>query len=257
MPQDIEYKNELIRENPWQELRRYTQARIALGAVGGSLPTREVLQFSLAHAQARDAVHQPLDMAKLQENVRQQGFYSLTVRSQAQNRQEYLLRPDLGRRLAAESLTFLENLGKTTTLAVVVADGLSAFAVENHALPLLQHLRLYFDTDWPQTPIVLAEQGRVALGDEVGAAFKASLVLVLIGERPGLSSPDSLGAYLTYQPKLGRMDSERNCVSNIHHQGLSYQVAAAKIAYLLKEALRHQLSGVSLKDASEVLAIDS
>ncbi|MDD2892636.1 MAG: ethanolamine ammonia-lyase subunit EutC [Halothiobacillaceae bacterium] len=242
----------LVQLNPWDELRRYTQARIALGRVGASLPTAEVLKFGLAHAQARDAVHHPLDVGGLAKCLAADGFHVLHACSEADDRNTYLLRPDLGRRLHAGSLPALHEAARPALeLAVVVADGLSSFAAEHHALPLLQQLRTQLALlDWTLTPIVIATQARVALGDDIGEALGARIVLMLIGERPGLSSPDSLGAYITYAPRRGRMDSERNCVSNIHGSGMSYPVAAHKIGYLLREALRLKLSGVDLKDDS-------
>lgn len=240
----------LVQHNPWEELRRYTQARIALGSAGVSLPTDEVLRFGLAHARARDAVHHPMDVDTLRQRLEAAGFCVLNAQSHAVDRQTYLLRPDLGRRLHPDSRPLLQK-NQGCTLAIVVADGLSAFAPENHALPLLQHLQQRIAVDWSEVPIVLATQARVALGDEIGEALKADLVLVLIGERPGLSSPDSLGAYLTYQPKPGRMDSERNCVSNIHAAGMSYAQASHKISYLIQESLRRKCTGVALKDDSD------
>ncbi len=246
----------LVQKNPWEELRRYTKARIALGSVGASLPTDEILRFGLAHAKARDAVHHPMDVGGLSQSLAAAGYRVLNAHSTAPDRQTYLLRPDLGRRLHADCLPTLQQ-SQTCTLAIVVADGLSAFAPENHILPLLQQLQQGIDLDWSQVPIVLATQARVAIGDEIGAALKAEVVLVLIGERPGLSSPDSLGAYLTYRPKLGRMDSERNCVSNIHGAGMSYAQAAYKIGYLIQESLRRKYTGVDLKDDSDRLSLPS
>lgn len=246
----------LVQHNPWEELRRYTKARIALGSAGASLPTDEVLRFGLAHAKARDAVHHPMGVDALTHDLATAGFRVLNAQSLAVDRQTYLLRPDLGRRLHPDSLPLLQK-NQGCTLAIVVADGLSAFAPENHTLPLLQHLQKRIDVDWSEVPIVLTTQGRVAIGDEIGEALKADLVLVLIGERPGLSSPDSLGAYLTYQPKHGRMDSERNCVSNIHAAGMSYAQAAHKISYLIQESLRRKCTGVELKDDSDTLPLPS
>lgn len=246
----------LVQHNPWEELRRYTKARIALGSAGASLPTDEVLRFGLAHAMARDAVHHPMGVDALTHDLAVAGFRVLNAQSLAVDRQTYLLRPDLGRRLHPDSLPLLQQ-NQGCTLAIVVADGLSAFAPENHTLSLLQHLQKRIDVDWSAVPIVLTTQGRVAIGDEIGEALKANLVLVLIGERPGLSSPDSLGAYLTYQPKHGRMDSERNCVSNIHAAGMSYAQAAHKISYLIQESLRRKCTGVELKDDSDTLPLPS
>lgn len=247
--------DELVQHNPWDELRAHTSARIALGRVGASLPTSEVLRFGLAHAQARDAVHRPLDFAALRAQLEAEYFRVLRVRSDAEDRQTYLLRPDKGRRLEDACYQRLRDEPGAPELAVVIADGLSSIAVQRHALPLLQLFRQRFDTDWANTPVVLAEQGRVAIGDGIGQALGARLVVMLIGERPGLSSPDSLGLYLTFQPRVGRMDSERNCISNVRPEGLPYALAAHKLDYLAREALRLQLSGVELKDDSNLLRV--
>lgn len=247
----------LIQSNPWDELRAHTSARIALGRVGSSLPTSEVLKFGLAHAQARDAVHRPLDFNDLKHQLRNEGFRTLQAHSNAEDRQTYLLRPDYGRHLHDESRVYLEHELAAPELVIVVADGLSSIAVQRHCLPLLKAFRERFDTDWANTPVVLAEQGRVAIGDGIAVALRARLVIVMIGERPGLSSPDSLGLYLTYQPKLDSMDSQRNCISNVRPQGLGYAQAALKLDYLAREALRLQLSGVALKDDSNLLKVSS
>lgn len=244
--------NDLIQHNPWDELRAHTSARIALGRVGCSLPTTEVLKFGLAHAQARDAVHRPLDFAELQTQLQDTGFRSLKVRSNAEDRQSYLLRPDHGRQLHEECHQQLLQEAPAPELVIVLADGLSAIAVQRHALPLLQAFQAHFDTDWANTPVVLAEQGRVAIGDGIAEALRARLVIVMIGERPGLTSPDSLGLYLTYAPRIGCPDSARNCISNVRPEGLPYTLAAHKLDYLARQALRLQLSGVSLKDDSNL-----
>lgn len=244
----------LVQLNPWEELRRHTQARIALGRVGSSLPTAEVLKFGLAHAQARDAVHHPLDTEALAAKLAAEGFGVLRARSEARDRTAYLLRPDQGRRLHPDSLPALHAAACAMPgieLVIVVADGLSSFAAERHAIPLLQALRVRLSwLDWKRAPVVIASQSRVALGDDIGEALDARIVLMLIGERPGLSSPDSLGAYITYEPRRGRMDSERNCVSNIHGGGMPYSLATHKISHLIEEALRLKLTGVGLKDDS-------
>lgn len=241
---------DLIQIDPWDTLRAHTPARIALGRAGNSLPTRAVLKFGLAHAQARDAVLRPLDYATLQAQIVEAGFHALRAQSNAPDRQTYLLRPDKGRQLTHASDQCLRQHPPTPDLAIVIADGLSSIAVQRHALPLLTALRDVFSTDWAHIPVVIAEQARVALGDDVGNALQANLVLVLIGERPGLTAPDSLGIYLTWQPQRGRMDSERNCISNVRPEGLGYSEAAHKLAYLLRESMRLQLSGVELKDES-------
>jgi ethanolamine ammonia-lyase small subunit len=242
----------VFRADPWQEIRTHTTARVALGRAGVSLPTAEVLRFGLAHAQARDAVHLPLDAGALAENLRQAGFRTLRVASQADNRQTYLLRPDLGRRLHPASRDLLAHEAPAR-VAVVIADGLSAIAAQAHALPVLSLFRDGFSADWGPAngvPVIVAEQGRVALGDEIGAALDAELVIVMLGERPGLSSPDSLGIYITFAPRPGRMDSERNCISNIRPAGLDYGAAARRLAWLAGEACRLRLTGVALKDDS-------
>jgi ethanolamine ammonia-lyase small subunit len=237
----------LTQTDPWETLRRHTAARIALGRVGSSLPTAEVLRLGLAHAQARDAVHTPLDFSALHSALSADGWPVLQVRSQAQDRQTYLLRPDLGRRLHPGDAPRLCSAAPAERV-LVIADGLSSAAVQQHAQPLLAALRQTMPGDWAHTPVVLAEQGRVALGDDIGAALRARLVIVLIGERPGLSSPASLGVYLTFAPRRGRMDSERNCISNVRPEGLPYPQAADKLAWLCREAQRRQLTGVDLKD---------
>jgi ethanolamine ammonia-lyase small subunit len=240
----------LVQTNSWENLRAHTRARIALGRVGSSLPCAEVLRFGLAHAQARDAVHRPLDCTLLQRELKEEGFSPLVVHSEAGDRQIYLLHPDLGRRLNDDSRMRLKQTPPAAEIAIVIADGLSAVAAQRHALPVLRLLRQQLDTDWMRTPIIIARQGRVAIGDDIGALLAARLVVVMIGERPGLTSPDSLGIYLTYQPRIGRMDSERNCISNIRPEGLPYDAAAHKLVYLVRQALRLQLSGICLKDDS-------
>lgn len=246
--------SEIIRINPWQELRRFTSARIALGCAGNSLPTAELLRLGLAHAQARDAVHLPLDAAALEESLQVMAWPTLRVHSRAPDRATYLLRPDLGQRLTDASVALLsEQVNKRFDVLFIVSDGLSPLAAQNHALPLLQAAGPLLPATWSVGPVVIAEQSRVALGDEIGELLRVKTVVVIIGERPGLSSPDSLGIYLTFAPKVGRTDAERNCISNIRPEGFAYPLAAKKLVWLLKEARRLQLSGVRLKDSSELL----
>ena len=247
--------------NPWAHLRQLTPARIALGRAGTSLPTDAQLDFQFAHAQARDAVHLTLDCAELAAQIDQQGHTCLQLHSAAPDRNTYLQRPDLGRRLSDESAIELDKHaqqnGAGYDLAIVVADGLSALAVQRHALPLLQRIEEQIERDgWSLAPISLVQQSRVALGDEVGERLKAKMVVMLVGERPGLSSPDSLGLYFTYDPKVGRNDADRNCISNIRLEGLSYNLAAHRLIHLMREACRRELSGVNLKDEAEVLSLD-
>jgi len=238
---------------PWLALRRHTPARIGLGRVGASLPTQPLLEFGLAHAQARDAVHATLDARRLLHELRTEGFDSVLVSSAASDRTHYLRRPDAGRRLDDASSAQLRALaaGRGGELVFVIADGLSAAAVNRHALPLLRALRPRL-AGWKLAPIVVAQQARVALGDEIGELWSALQVVMLIGERPGLSSPDSLGAYLTYAPRIGRTDAERNCLSNIRAEGLSYDQAAHRLAFLVHAARQLQASGVALKDDSDL-----
>ncbi len=236
--------------DPWTALRRHTLARIALGRTGASLPTAEWLRFAEAHALARDAVHTPLDVPALVAALRQHGIEPAVVASAAADRATYLRRPDLGRRLAEASAAALQP--GPGGLAVVLADGLSARATQAHALPLLLALRAHLEAAGDALgAVAVSTQARVALGDEVGERVGAGAVLVLIGERPGLSSPDSLGAYLTWAPRRGRRDAERNCVSNIRPEGQSPAQAAARLAWLLGAARRLGATGVALKDESE------
>jgi ethanolamine ammonia-lyase small subunit len=249
-------------DNPWLELRRLTPARIALGRTGTSIPTSAQLDFQFAHAQARDAVHLPFDHEGLSSQMAERGRDSLLLHSAAVDRHMYLQRPDLGRRLSDESAQRLREYAAANPggveLAVVVADGLSALAVHKHTLPFLTRMEEQTHAEgWSLSPVILVEQGRVAVADEVGQLLGAKMVVILIGERPGLSSPDSLGLYFTYNPKVGLTDAYRNCISNVRLEGLSYGMAAHRLLYLMKEACRRQLSGVNLKDEAQVQTIES
>lgn len=243
----------MLINDPWQELKRYTHARIALGRVGSSLPTKEILDFGLSHAIARDAVHLPLDVDALNGAIRMLGFSILAVHSKAVDRQRYLLRPDLGRSLSDESSTYLQSLKPTAPVdfMIVIGDGLSSLAIQRHAVPLLSALQPLIPESWQMGPVVIARQARVALADEVGVTMDARMIVMLIGERPGLSSPDSLGVYLTYAPKMNASDADRNCISNVRPEGLPYVAAAKKLIWLAKEAMRLEISGVTLKDQSD------
>jgi ethanolamine ammonia-lyase small subunit len=238
--------SEPVPPDPWLELRERTAARIALGRTGGSLPTREVLAFDLAHARARDAVHAALDADKLAAGLGDLGWTVLRVRSRAENRAAYLARPDWGRRLDADSAALLTAQAPSADVVFVLSDGLSAEAVKRHAPPLLAALKPSLD-GLRLAPLLIATQARVALADEAGELLSARLAVSLIGERPGLSAADSLGAYLTYGPRMGRSDAERNCISNIRPAGLGYEAAAAQMAAQMRAALAQQLSGVALK----------
>ncbi|MDW3681234.1 ethanolamine ammonia-lyase subunit EutC [Cupriavidus sp. CV2] len=242
----------LVQDNPWQRLRQFTAARIALGRAGHSQTTQAVLAFGLAHAQARDAVHLPLAREAIERALHDAGFSSVAAHSAAPDRQHYLRRPDLGRQLDEASRARLAQArpAEPPDVVFVIADGLSALAAERHGVALLLHVRERLP-DWRIGPVVVAEQSRVALGDEAGHLLGARQVVMLIGERPGLSSPDSLGIYLTYDPRPGRSDAERNCISNVRPEGLPYAPAADKLAFLLRGALALGRSGVDLKDDSE------
>jgi len=239
-----------------------TPARIALGRTGTSLPTGAQLDFQFAHAQARDAVHLAFDHAGLASQLSDRGRESLVLHSAASDRHQYLQRPDLGRRLNEDSITTLRQHAQANPggvdLAIVVADGLSALAVHRHTLPFLTRFDEQAAADgWTSAPVVLVQQGRVAVADEVGELLGARMTVMLIGERPGLSSPDSLGLYFTYAPKVGLTDAYRNCISNIRLEGLSYGMAAHRLWYLMREACRRQLSGVNLKDEAEVHSLEN
>lgn len=243
-----------VTPQPWAGLQRHTAARIALGRAGASLPTAAHLAFQQAHAAARDAVHRPLDDEALLAGLRQLGEQPLQVHSRAVDRATYLQRPDLGRRLSETSAGELAALhAPAVDLAFVLADGLSALALERQALPLFAALRaqLVADGDWTWAPPVVALQARVALGDEVGALLNARCVVVLIGERPGLSAPDSLGVYFSWAPAPGLTDAQRNCLSNVRPEGLAPTAAAVRLLALLRQARTRQLSGVQLKDESD------
>ena len=232
--------------NPWQALRTLTQARIALGRAGVSVPTSAQLDFQLAHARARDAVHRSLDPASL-------GPGYLIAHSACPDRATYLQRPDLGRSLDEASRTLLQSAAPATCdLALVVADGLSALAIEQNVPPFMEALLPRLAQDgWALGPLVVVQQGRVAIGDQIGALLNARAVVVLIGERPGLSSPDSMGLYMTWGPRTGLTDASRNCISNVRPAGLGYAQAAHKLHYLLDQARTRELSGVTLKDETD------
>jgi len=238
-------------KDSWAELRRYTPARVGLGRTGSSLPTVRHLEIQESLALARDAVHAEFESEAISAELRALGFETLTCESGASDRATYLRRPDLGRRLSLSSRAALESRrGPPLDVALVVADGLSATASRRHAAALLGALRdLLPAASWRLGPVVLVRQGRVAVGDEVGALLGATAVTVLIGERPGLSAADSLGAYVTWAPEVGRRDAERNCISNIRTDGLSSADAARSLAALLHSARAHRRTGVLLSAA--------
>jgi len=235
-----------------RDLQDLTPARVGLGRTGASLPTRALLEFTLAHARARDAVHAAFDVPALSAGLNGLGLEASDVWSCARNRQDYLRRPDLGRKLDRASQQQLTGRkAGPCRLAVVVGDGLSPTAVDAHAVALVASLMPRLAAEQIEIGCaVVASGARVALGDEIGAILGARMVVVLIGERPGLSAPDSLGAYLTFAPRPGLSDAERNCVSNIHGSGLGYDEAAFRIAWLIREGLAREITGVALKDES-------
>lgn len=247
-----------IVSNPWQQLRQFTAARIALGRAGVSQPTHQQLAFQLAHARARDAVHLALDVPQLLQDFENEGIARaddcLVLDSAAPDRMHYLQHPDSGRQLDGASGERLRAVPRPSQkrvhdLAIVVADGLSALAVARHAAPLLVAVRRQIAAEnWSLAPIAIVRQGRVAVGDEVGELLGARVSVLLIGERPGLSSPDSLGIYLTWMPAPGLTDANRNCISNVRTEGLSYEDAAFKVHHLVKQMHKLQMSGVMLKD---------
>lgn len=250
-------KKSLVIPDPWTQLRKVTGARIALGRAGGSLPTTPLLEFQLAHARARDAVHLPFDAEAVQRRLEESGSPVLRFHSEAASRSVYLRRPDLGRRLEGSSREALEAFaaegGRGFDAAFVIADGLSPLAVHRHAVAVQElAMQALVQEGWRLGPVVIAEQARVALGDEIGALLEADQVAILIGERPGLSSADSLGIYLTYAPRVGSTDAERNCISNIRPEGLGYQEAARTLVRLMIRARRFRLTGVGLKDDSDI-----
>lgn len=241
-----------VEPDPWNPLRNVTSARIALGRSGGSLPTNEVLDFRLAHARARDAVLSAFDPEALASELRALNTEVIVVQSAARDRAEFLQRPDFGRRLSAASRALLAEHAvsqPSVDLAIVVSDGLSTLATSTQALPLLASmLPLLRDSDWRLAPLVVVQHARVALQDEIGEILRAKISLMLLGERPGLGSADSLGAYFTYAPAVGRTDAERNCISNIRPGGLPPIDAARRLHYLLTESRRRSVSGIALKD---------
>jgi ethanolamine ammonia-lyase small subunit len=240
--------------DPLSFLKEFTVARIAIGSTGSSIPTRQLLEFKLAHAHARDAVYSVMDTEVLEDALAQFHRPVLQLHSRAENRAQYLQRPDLGRKPSEESLNRLADQITGDDIVIIIADGLSAMAMNENVLTLLQLLiPKLLAANLKLGPLCLVQQGRVAIGDDIAHELDAKLSLVLIGERPGLSAADSIGAYLTYQPKPGLKDNSRNCISNIRPGGLDLSLAADKIFYLVQEAFRMKLSGVGLKDNEGLL----
>lgn len=248
-------QNSPVTENPWRQLRRYTDARIAQGRSGVSLPTKALLEFQMDHASARDAVHIALKTEALAEQLKSAGYDAITLHSRAADRTEYLQRPDLGRRLDLRSVEQLEEYRQqhpeSASVAVVIADGLSSMAVQSHAMAMTQAVLSRLENrGLKSAPVTIVSQGRVAVGDEVGELLGVELLILLVGERPGLSSPDSLGIYFTFRPQVGLTDARRNCISNVRPAGMSIAAATDKLIWLIDESQRLQCSGVGLKDQS-------
>jgi ethanolamine ammonia-lyase small subunit len=249
--------SDLSERGPWTDLRRLTAARIGLARTGASLSTKPLLQFALAHAQARDAVHEALDEAKLTADLGALGLPVLTIASVVESRAQYLMRPDLGRQLAMGADAALAPHRGVYDVALVIADGLSPRAVQAHAAPVLSELMTALRQEhWRVAPFVIVRHGRVAIGDDIATRLKADAVVVLIGERPGLSSPDSMGAYLTWQPHARTTDADRNCISNIRPEGIGGADAAFKIVAMLRAMRTRRVSGVLLKDESDRLLLE-
>ena len=238
----------------WTALKKFTPARIGLGRTGISVPVKEMLQFKMDHAHARDAVFSLLDIDAMLNNLQPFNLPVYVLKSKAADKHIYLKRPDLGRRLHQDSMNRLNSAtGISYDVCITITDGLSATAIHNHCTAVLSLLLpMLMASKINMAPLCLAEHGRVAIADETSFLLKAKLALLLIGERPGLSAHDSMGAYITYNPKPGLTDESRNCISNIRPEGLRYNHAANKIFYLVKEALRLQLSGVGLKENNSV-----
>ncbi|MCD0489603.1 ethanolamine ammonia-lyase subunit EutC [Pedobacter sp. MC2016-14] len=236
-------------------LKKFTDARIALGRAGTSIPAKASLEFKLAHAHARDAVYSSIQPDQFAKALSKFNLPILLLHSGAADRAQYLQRPDLGRQLDGQSAEILKNQVTGADVVLVLADGLSALALQENIIPLLSRLLpKLISSGLSLAPLCIVEQGRVAIADEIAEALEAKLSLILIGERPGLSSADSLGAYLTYQPKKGLTDDSRNCISNIRPAGLDFDLAAGKIFYLVQESFRLKISGVQLKDNQGLLS---
>lgn len=246
----------------WEKLKQLTDARIAIGRAGCSIPTQAMLEFQLAHAQARDAVYQELDTDALQDRLKSLGLASLVVQSKACDKQEYLKRPDYGRLLNQSSHQTLtdckDSNSKSYDVCIVIGDGLSALAIEENAVALIESLLSDIQAeDWSLAPIVIATGSRVALGDEVAEILNAKMLVMLIGERPGLSSPDSMGIYYTWNAQSGYLDSKRNCISNVRPAGLSIPIATQRLMNLMRQSKKLGYSGVNLKDEHQVEMLET
>ncbi|QHH97431.1 ethanolamine ammonia-lyase subunit EutC [Acinetobacter dispersus] len=251
LSKDIQFPAQ-AHQDQWETLKQFTDARIAIGRAGCSIPTHALLDFQLSHAQAKDAVFQSLNVELLTEQLQQLGLNPIHVQSQAENKELYLKRPDLGRLLSTASIQQLQQMQKDSQaydVCIVIGDGLSARAIEENALPFIQALiQPFAEQQWSLAPIAIATDSRVALGDQIAEIFQARMLVMLIGERPGLSSPDSMGLYYTWEAQSGCLDSQRNCISNIRPAGLSIPIATQRLLALMHNSKRLGLSGVDLKD---------
>lgn len=257
MTENLKHNSHQFSKDPWSSLRSLTSARIALGRSGSSVPLNESLNFKLAHANARDAVYSILSIDDLTAGLSSFNIPIHKLHSRAFYRQEYLQRPDLGRRLNEVSAEHLKSLDikQDSDVALILADGLSATAINRHSNPVLSQLVAKLRADnISMAPITIVEHGRVAISDEIGALLKVKVAVIFIGERPGLSAYDSMGVYLTYNPQVGLTDDSRNCVANIRPEGLSYGLASEKVFHLVKESLRLKISGVMLKENANQLS---
>lgn len=233
---------------------QHTEARLGIERSGHSTGIKESFNFKLDHARARDAVYSNLDVGLLKEQIESTGSEVILLKSKAPDRETYLKRPDYGRVLSQDSLDHLSAYSKNYDVLIIVADGLSAIAIQGHFLPMIRlTLSMINEAELTLAPICIVEQGRVAIGDQIGEILKSKLSVLFIGERPGLSSPNSMGCYLTYQPKTGLTDESRNCISNIRNRGLPYKEAAEKLLYLIRASLKKQISGTGLKDEQNLL----
>jgi ethanolamine ammonia-lyase small subunit len=249
----MEQKNRNITSNNWEFLKVYTDARISLGRAGSSIPTKELLKFQLAHASARDAVYSKLNTDILQKEIKLLNKESLLLHSNARDRFIYLKKPDLGRRLDENSTQILKQTPiQNKDLNIVIGDGLSARSIQENTIPFLIEFFSILDNKYSHTPMLVVEQARVGVVDPIGEIISPKISMILIGERPGLSSPNSMGIYFTYLPKIGRKDSERNCISNIRKEGLSYKEAALKSKFILEQAFKLKLTGINLKDRMQI-----
>lgn len=259
LSKNIQYQAQ-SHQDQWETLRQFTDARIAIGRAGCSIPTRALLDFQLSHAQAKDAVFQCLNVELLSEQLQQLGLNPVHVKSQAEHKELYLKRPDLGRLLSHNSFQQLQSIkldNQAYDVCIVIGDGLSARAIEENALPFIRALiQPFSEQQWSLAPIAIATGSRVALGDEIAEIFQARMLIMLIGERPGLSSPDSMGLYYTWEAHPGCLDSQRNCISNIRPAGLSIPIATQRLLALMHNSRQLGRSGVDLKDEHVVPVLE-